>query len=77
MIKFGWTFYFKSTDTQRYLPFSSNHPNHCKKNIPFALACPICTIVENTEAKLKHLENFKMNLSTLQYPKQLVERGIK
>ena len=55
---------------------SSNHRNHCKKNIPYILARPICTVVENTEAKTKHFENFKMNLSKHQYPKQLIEFGI-
>ena len=67
--------YYKPTDTHRCLPFSSNHPKHCKKNIPFTLAHRICTIVENTEAKMKHLENLKMNLSKYQYPKQLTEFG--
>ena len=69
--------YYKSTDTHRCLPFSSYHPNHCKKNIPFTLACPICTIVENTEAKMKYLLNLEMNLSKFQYQKQLIECGIK
>ena len=68
--------YCKPTDTQRCLPFSSNHPKHCKNNIPFTLARRICTIVENTEAKMKHLENLKMNLSKYQHPKQLTEFGI-
>ena len=68
--------YYKGIDTDRYLPFSSNHPNHCKKNIPFILASSICTIVENTETKIKHLENRKMNLSKYQYPKQLTELRI-
>ena len=58
--------YYKPTDTHRCLPFSSNHSKHCKKNIPFTLARRICTIVENTEAKMKHLENLKMNLSKYQ-----------
>ena len=61
--------YYKPTDT-------SNHPKHFKKNIPFTLARRICTIVENTEAKMKHLENLKMNLSKYQYPKQLTEFDI-
>ena len=37
----------------------------------------ICTIVENTEAEMKHLENLKMNLSKYQCPKRLTESGIK
>ena len=62
--------YYKSTDTHRCLPFSSNYPNHCKRNIPFTLVRLICIIVENTEAKMKHLENLiKMILSKFQYPK--------
>ena len=63
--------YYKPTDTDRCLPFSSNHPQHCKKNIPFTLACRICAIVENTEAKMKNLENLKMNLSIYPIPKTI------
>ena len=37
------------------------------------MALCICTIVENTEGKMKHLENLKMSLSKYQYPKQLTE----
>ena len=61
--------YYKSTDTHMCLPFSSNQPKHFKKNIPLTLARRICAIVENTEVKMKHLENLKMNLSKFQYPK--------
>ena len=68
--------YYKPTDTHSCLPFSSNHPKHCKKNIPFTLARRICTIVENTEAKMKHLENLKLNLNKYQCSKQLTEFGI-
>ena len=58
--------HYKPTDTHRCHPISSNHPKHCKKNIFFTSARRICTIVENTEAKMKHLENLKMNLSKYQ-----------
>ena len=47
-----------------------------QKEYTFTLARRICTIVENTEAKMKHLENLKMNLSKYQYPKQLTEFGM-
>ena len=40
--------------------FFSNHPKHCQKNILFTLARRICPIVENTEAKMKHLENLEL-----------------
>ena len=68
--------YYKPTDTHRCLPFSSNHPKHCKNSISFTLTRPIWTIAENTGAKMKHLENLKMNLSKYQYPKQLTEFDI-
>ena len=68
--------YCKPIDTHRCLLFSSNHPKHWKKYIPFTLARRICTIVENTEGKMKYLENIEMNLSKYQYPKQLTELGI-
>ena len=63
--------YYKSTDTHRCLSFSSNHPNHCKKNIPFTLARRICTIFENTEAKMKHLESFSIPLQELRTSKTI------
>ena len=68
--------YYKPTDTHKCLPFSSNQPNNWKNNIPFTLARRIYTIVENTEAKMKHLENLKINLSKYRYPKQLIVFGI-
>ena len=40
------------------------------------MARRICTIVENTEAKMKHPENLKINLSKYQYPNKLTEFGI-
>ena len=55
--------YHKPTDTQRCLPFTSSHPNHCKRNIPFCLARRICTIAENNVEKLMDLENLRLNLS--------------
>ena len=54
--------YYKPTNTHRCLRFSSNYPNHCKKNILFTLARRICTIVESTEAKMKHLENLNLKI---------------
>ena len=60
--------YFKPTDTRRCLQFSSSHPNHCNKNIPFTLARRICTIVENQQQKLGHLSEFKENLKKYDYP---------
>ena len=68
--------YQKPTDTQRYVPFSSNHPSHCKRNIPFTLARRICTIVENPHRKTKHLAELRENLLTQKYPPKLIDQGI-
>ena len=66
-------FYYKPNDTHRCPPFCSNHPKHWKKNTPFILAGRISTTAENTEAKMRHIENLKINLSKYQQPKQLTE----
>ena len=68
--------YQKPTDTQRYVPFNSNHPPHCKKNIPFTLARRICTIVENQERKDFHLKKLRENLKQQQYPDAVIDNGI-
>ena len=52
--------YYKPTDTHSCLHFPSNHCKYCKKNMAFTLALCICTIVENTEAKMEHSENIKI-----------------
>ena len=70
-------FYHKPTDTQSCLPFTSSHPNHCKRIIPFCLARRICTIAENNAEKLKNLENLKTNLSKYHYPDSLIKQGFK
>jgi len=68
--------YRKPTDTQRCLNFSSCHPSHCKRNIPFCMARRICTIVENSDRKAQHLENLKENLKKYDYPDRIIEIGI-
>ena len=67
--------YFKTTDTRRCLPFSSSHPNLCKKNILFTLARRICTIAENQQQKLRHLSELKENLKKYDYLVGISLRG--
>ena len=63
--------YFKPRDTRLCLLFSSSHPNHCKKNIPFTLARRICTMLENQQQKLRHLlEYLKTKNNLLEYQKR-------
>ena len=68
--------YHKPTDTQQCLPYSTSHPKHCLKNIPFVMARRICTIVENYYLKNKHLRELKENFRTYSYPEKVVEIGI-
>ena len=68
--------YHKPTDTQQCLPYSSSHPKHCLKNIPFVMARHICTIVENNSLKNKHLRELRENFRTYGDPKKVVEIGI-
>ena len=68
--------YRKPTDTRRYVPFSTNHPHHSRKNIPFTLARRICVILENSIAKQKHLEELKETLWKQEYPMKIIEAGI-
>ena len=67
--------YHKPTDTQRCLPYSNGHPKHYLKNIPFAMARRICTIVENYSLKNKRLRELKKNFRTYGYPEKVVEIG--
>ena len=67
--------YHQPTNTQRCLPFTSSHPNHCKPNIPFCLVQRICTIAEDNAEKLRNLENLKSNLSKYYYPDSLIKQG--
>ena len=68
--------YTKPTNTRRYLPYKSAHPKHCKVNIPFCLARRICIIMENEQAKLKHLEELKEIMCRQKYPLEIINKGI-
>ena len=56
---------------------STSHLNHCKKNIPFAVARSICTIMGNQQQKLRHLSKLKENLKKYDYPVSIIKNGFK
>ena len=64
--------YHKPTDTRRCVEFSSCHPNHCKRNIPFSLARRVHVICENEKEKAIHLRELNENLQKQGYPKNLI-----
>ena len=69
--------YNKSTDSKRYVPFTSNHPRSCLGSIPFCLATRICTIVEEENTKLKRLSELKTSLKQQKHSIALIENNIK
>ena len=69
--------FHKPTDTRRCVEFSSCHPSHCKRNIPFSLARRIHVICENDIEKETHLLELKETLLKQGYPKNLISDAFK
>lgn len=68
--------YYKNTDTHQYLDFSSCHPSHTKRNIPFCLARRICTIVTEDGKRNERLNELRVFLKKQKYPDSLIDMGI-
>ena len=68
--------FYKPSDTFQYLPLTSCHPVHTKKNVPFNLARRICTIVEEQDTTRERLEDLKKKLTRQNYPQQITTYGI-
>ena len=68
--------FYMPTDTFQYLPFTSCHPVHTKKNVPFNLARRICTIVEEQDTTKERLEDLKKKLTHQNYAQQITTYGI-
>ena len=68
--------YNKPTDSKRYVPFTSNHIQHCLTDIPFSLARRICTIVEDKNIKEKCLKELKKTLLEQKCPKSVIEASM-
>ena len=69
--------YAKDTDTFNYLPFSSSHPRHVTRNIPFTLAKRIRGIVSEEITAKKRIEQMRSRLLIKKYPKRVINMGIK
>ena len=68
--------YHEETDTFNYLPFSSSHPRHCVRNIPYSLARRIIVIVSEQHNVTKQLNLLKLRLLNKGYPEKLIEESI-
>ena len=68
--------YAKPTDTFNYLPFTSSHPRHTVRNIPFVLARRIRGIVSNEDILDQRFEEMKNSLKAKKYPIGLINGAI-
>ena len=68
--------YNKPTDTFNYLPFSSSHPRHICRNIPYSLARRIKGIVSDESKINSRMTEMKNRLIKKSYPAGIINNGI-
>ena len=66
--------YSKPTDSHLYLPFSSSHPSHCKKPIPYGVALKIKCNYSTDDFLQTKCEDFKGYLKSQNYPADIVDK---
>ena len=69
-------FFFKSTGSKQYLNFNSCHPKTTKTNIPFSLACRICTIVSDLNVIKIRLQELATTLMSRRYQDEAIKTSI-
>ena len=69
--------YHKNTDSFSYVPFSSCHPRHVTRNIPYVLAKRIRRIISNENLIKTRLSELKVRLIKLGYPHNLIKDAIR
>ena len=65
--------YAKPTDSHLHLPFSSSHPFHCKRAIPYGVALRIQRNCSTEEFLVKRSEEYKGYLKRQNYNAALVD----
>ena len=68
--------YKKTTDTNTILPFSSCHPRHCVRGIPYGQCLRLRRICSKDSDFKKRCLELKNNLTSRGYPKALVQNAI-
>jgi len=66
--------YAKPTDSHLYLPFSSSHPSHCKRAVPFGVALRIKRNCSTNDFLQKRCREYKGYLKSQNYPAELVDK---
>jgi len=66
--------YAKPTDSHLYLPFSSSHPSHCKRAVPFGVALRIKRNCSTDDFLQNRCKEYKGYLKSQNYPAELVDK---
>jgi len=66
--------YAKPTDSHLYLPFSSSHPSHCKRAVPFGAALRIKRNCSTDDFLQNRCKEYKGYLKSKNYPAELVDK---
>ena len=74
--KIGTSLYTKPTDAHMYLHFSSFHPDHQKKAIPYSQALRIRRICSTIDSYREATSTLANNLHVRGYPRSLVKQAI-
>ena len=67
--------YYKPTNRHDYLNYTSSHPEHTKRNIPFNLAKRIICFVSNEIRMHERLDELRKFLLKCEYPKDVIDKG--
>ena len=68
--------FIKPTDKKQYLHFTSCHPNHVKRAIPYSQALRYRRIIDDDNILLKELNTLKNKFTSRGYPIDLVTNNI-
>ena len=66
--------YAKPTDSHLYLPFSSSHPSHCKRAVPFGVALRIKRNCSTNDFLQNRCKEYRRYLKSQNYPAELVDK---
>ena len=64
--------YVKPTNSQLFLDYNSNHPQHCKDAIPYSQALRVVERCSKTESRDNHLAKLKEKFERRNYPSDLI-----
>ena len=69
--------YRKDTHTDHYLSFTSHHPSHQKLGVVHTLSCRAHVVSSNPDALQAENKHLKEALTTCDYPRWMINKGIR